>query len=387
MIRVIDLTQYVAGPFATMCLAELGADVIKVERPGGGDPWRTQATQGGDGVSFDYLNRHKRSITLNIRSRRGRALLLELVAAADGVIENFRPGELAKLGLSFRAFRRANPRIVLTSISNFGQSGPRRDWEATEFVLEAMGGVMWGTGWDDGPPLQLPGYQACYVAGLNAAAATLAAIYAVRTGSEKKGVHIDLSIQEALALHWTRQVSRYVYQGRPYRREKRGIGRQGFPHTIMAQDGYVYLLAMQAEWEALAYFLGLEQFLGPEWSDPQTRAERWAEIEPHFSAALARRSKYTWFADAAEYGYTFAPVDEPHELLKSPQLLARRYFREAELLSGQRIRCPSLPFRAPGRPTTPNRAPRLGEHNSAVYGEILGLSAADLRELEKAEVI
>lgn len=383
--RVIDLTHYLAGPFATLLLAELDADVIKVERPGG-DPWRERACTAPDDLSFAFLNRRKRGVTLNLADRSGRALLLELVAGADAVVENFRPGVLARLGLSYRTLRRANPTIVLTSISNFGQRGSRAGWQATEFVLQAMGGVMWGTGWDDGPPLALPGYQASYVAGLNAAAITVAAIEAVQRGATT-GAHIDLSIQETFALQWTRQITKYVYAGRPYRREGRGAGRQGFPHTVPARDGWLYMLAMRAEWEPFAYFLGLEEYISHEWSDPAVRARRWDEIAPRFYEAIRSRGRHQWVTDAAERGYTFAPIDTPYDLLASPQLAARGFFHEAELSPSERLPCAGLPFSVADKPKRPNRAPALGEHNREVYMGELGRDEAQLAALSEDGVI
>lgn len=365
--RVVDLTHYVAGPFATLLLAELGADVIKIERPGG-DPWRARSADAPEDASFDFLNRRKRSVTLDLAGRRDRAALLDLVAGADAVVENFRPGVLTKLRLSYRTLRRANPRIVLTSISNFGQTGPRAGWLANDFILQAMGGVVWGTGWADSAPLKLPGYQACHVAGLNAAGATLAAVHGIQAGTSG-GVHLDVSIQESFALLWTRQITKYAYAGRPYRREPRGAGRQGFPHTVQAKDGWLYMLAMRAEWEPFAFFLGLEQFITHEWSDAAVRAARWGEIAPAFAEALRQHGRHEWVTAAAEQGYTFAPIDDPHDLLASPQLLPRGFFHEAELPGGERLPCPGLPFAVAEPPAQPNRVPGAGEHTREVLGE------------------
>jgi formyl-CoA transferase len=383
--RILDLSQGRAGPFAAMLLAELGADVIKVEPPGTGDPLRSRREEVPEDFGFDYLNRRKRGVTLDLRSRQGRDLALRLVATADAVIESFPPGTLGRLRLSHRALRRANPAIVLTSITPFGQRGPRRDWQASELVLQAMGGVMAATGFDGEAPLRLAGHQAAYIAGLNAATATLAAIHGVRLGAERS-VHLDVAIQETLPPHWARHISQYVYSGTGMRREAREQGRQGFAHTAMAADGYLYLLALRAEWESFAYFLGLEQFVTHEWSDPKARAAGWPEIRPHFEASIASRSKYDWFAAAAEMGYTFAPLEDAFGVLDSPQLAARGYFDTAEV-DGAAVPCPGLPFSSTATPERPNRAPELGEHNGEVYGELLGLDERRTAELESAGVI
>jgi CoA:oxalate CoA-transferase len=368
LIRVLDLTHYVAGPFATLVLAELGADVIKVERPDGGDPWRTLCKADDPVVGFDFLNRRKKSVTLDLKSDEGRRKLLELLEDADAVIENFRPGVMGRLGLSFEQLRQANPDIVLTSISNFGQAGPRRYWEASELVLQSMGGFVQGTGWEDGPPLKLGGRVAEHLAGLNAAIATVISVYGVRMGSEP-GVHNDISIQEAFAAHGARHISVWAYSGMGMRRATRGVGPQGFPNLLPAKDGDLYVLATRAEWEFFAHFLGLDDFISHEWSDPAVRRERWSEIDPHYRAAIASRGRYEWFQDGAEHGFTFAPVDDVYTLQGSPQFASRGFFDSAELSDGSRVPCPRLPFSGFPTPETANRAPRLGEHNAEILEE------------------
>jgi crotonobetainyl-CoA:carnitine CoA-transferase CaiB-like acyl-CoA transferase len=383
--KILDLSESRAGAFAAMLLAELGADVIKVEPPRTGDPLRAVRHDVPDDFGFEYLNRRKRGITLNVRTRQGRRLFLGLVGHADAVIESFQPDTSGRRLLSYRALRRANPRIVLTTITPFGLRGPRHNWQANELMLQAMGGVMEATGFDGEAPLKLAGSQAAHIAGLNAATATLAAIHGVNLGTER-GVHIDVAIQETLPPHWARHISQYVYSGTGMRREGRNSGRQGFQHTAMSADGYLYLLALRAEWESFAYFLGLEQFVTHEWSDPNVRAARWAEIEPHFAASIASRSKYDWFAAGAEMGYTFAPVEDAFGVLASPQLAARGFFHTATIDDAE-VPCPGLPFTHAAMPAGANRAPALGEHNAVVYGELLGLPADQIAELSAAGVL
>jgi crotonobetainyl-CoA:carnitine CoA-transferase CaiB-like acyl-CoA transferase len=384
--RIVDLTHHVAGPFATLLLAELGHEVIKVERPGSGDPLRSRAANEPGDVAFDYLNRRKRGVTLDLKRRRGRALLKRLVAESDAVIESFRPGTLARLGLSFRSLRRANRDVVLASISNFGQSGPRRDWAASEIVLQATGGIVAASGWANGSPIKLAGNVAQHIGGLNAAIATLAAVLGVRAGLER-GVWLDVSIHEAFAAHWARHISQYIHHGLEIVRESPVAGKQGFPHTAQAKDGWLYLLALRAEWESFAHFLGLEDFISHEWSDHEARQARWDELGPAFHAAIASRGRLEWFAAAAERGYTFAPIDGPLGLLASPQLLARGAFVQATLGNGSQAPCPRLPFTGVLAPAAGNRAPRLGEHNAEVYGSLLGVSAEELAALEADGVI
>ncbi len=375
MMRVLDLSSGVAGPFSSLLLAEAGADVITVRPPG--EPAAVDPAQ------YAYLHRRKRSVTLDVRRRAGRELFLRLAAGADAVVESGAPGELRRLRLTHRTLRRANPNLVLASITPFGLSGPRRDWQGSELVWQAMGGVMQATGFDGEPPLKLGGDIAQAIAGVNAATALLAAVYGVRTGRER-AVHLDIAIQETLPPHWARHISQYTYSGTGMRRESREVGRQGFPHTMMAADGWVYLLALRAEWEAFACFLGLDQFLTPEWSDAGTRMQRWGEIEPAFEAAIAGKSRYQWFADAAQQGYTFAPIHTAADLTGSPQQAARGFFQPAAI-GEHEVPCAGLPFHSAVPPHRPNAAPYPGQHGEEVLGQVAG--AAELAALRKAGVI
>lgn len=367
--RILDLSVTPSGQFAGLLLAELGLDVVKVEPPGG-DPLRTPGDNAPSHLLFDFLNRRKRSVTLDLDldGADGRTALDALVRTATVVIEDFGPGGLEERGITVDQLRAGHPDLIVVRLSPFGQDGPRSDWKANDFILQAMGGVVWGTGWAGEAPLKLPRHQAEVVAGLNAAIAALGAAFGTTAGTEA-GVVIDISIQETFALQWTRQVTRYNYAGRPYRRETAGAGRQGFPHSLPAKDGWIYMLAMRAEWEEFAFFLGLEQFITHEWSDPAARAERWEEIEPEFLAAVASRDRYDWFMDASERGYTFAPIDDPVDVVNSPQLAAREYFTEATLSNGQDVPAPSLPFRT-AQPLRANRPPAVGEHNAEIFAEI-----------------
>ena len=214
-VRVLDLTHYIAGPYCTRLMATMGADVVKLERPPSGDPMRRLGPFASrpdvyreygdeepveDGAWFLYLNAGKRSLGLDLKTEEGQSLALDLASRADILVENFAPGTLAGLGLGYEELRRANPALVVTSISNFGQSGPYRDWRATEANLYAMGGLMNITGEPDQEPLKEGAPLAQLGAGQNAFAATMAALmYAEETGT---GQQIDISIAEYAPTSW-----------------------------------------------------------------------------------------------------------------------------------------------------------------------------------------
>jgi crotonobetainyl-CoA:carnitine CoA-transferase CaiB-like acyl-CoA transferase len=385
--KVLELSEDLSAAFAGMLLAELGEDVIKVE-PLPGDPWRTRTDDLGDDSTFVYLNRRKRSIALDLATAPGRAAFRRLAAAADAVVEDLGPGGLAGRRLPYHSLRKLNPSLVVASISPFGRDGPRANWQASELVVQAMGGVVHNTGWDGAAPLKLAGYPAAFIAGLNAATAVLSACYGVQVGNEG-GVHIDVSAQETFAHHWTRHIDQWCYAGTGTRREQPYTGRQGFPHSVMTADGLLYILALRAEWEQLAFFLGLEQFITHEFSDPDVRAKRWPEIEPHFYESLRSKGRYQWFDAAAAEGYTFAPIDDPAAVLQSPQLAARAFFKQARVEAApsasepqpsREVPCPGLPFAFEGSPAGSNRVPAVGEHSDAVLREA-GLTHNDIARL------
>jgi len=354
-VRVVEIGHGPAAAFAGMLLAELGADVVRVEAPAGCRPYAGAEDAIQDPDLLAYVNRRKLSVTLDLHSRRGSALLAGIALTADALIEDLGPAGLRDLRLSYRRLKRASPDIIVASISPFGASGPRSSWQASELVVEAMGGIVYSTGWDAEPPLKLAGYPAHFIAGIHAATAVQAAVFGIAAGNER-GAHIDLSMEEAFLHHWARHIAQWAYNGTGSRREPRAIGRQGFPHTVMAGDGWLYLLALSAEWEALALFLGLEPFVTHEWSDPGVRAARWPEIEPHFFQSIQSKSRYDWFEKAAHHHYTFAPIDNALELLASPQYAARGFLRPAEI-DGEDIMCPGLPFTFRSEAPRPNHSP------------------------------
>ena len=381
--RVLDLSQNTAGAFCTLLLAELGADVIKVEPPAG-DPVR----YGLEGeFAADFLNRRKRSITLDLDTAEGRRVFLLLARKTDAVVETFSPGTLDGMGLTFRQLKKANSAICLTSISPFGRTGPRSSWVASELVAQAMGGIVATTGWDGEPPQKLPGHQAHYLAGLNAAIATASTVYGVRSGSAPS-VHLDISIQESLAPHWARHVSRYVYGGlKSYRRKRHSPGPQGFLDTVETRDGWLYILALRAEWEGFAVFLGLDEFVTHEWADAQFRRDHWLEMEPAFRAALGSRSKEEWFTAAAQQGFTFAPIDDQVDALASPQLASREFFQDFMSSTGEQMRAPGLPFKVPSSAARPNVVPDAGQHTAEIMEELLGIARSQPKVQKGAGIV
>jgi crotonobetainyl-CoA:carnitine CoA-transferase CaiB-like acyl-CoA transferase len=347
-LRVLDLSHHVAGPYCTKLLAVCGADVVKVERPWGGDPLRRAAPLDGDvSLAFLDLNVNKRGVTLDLRRDRERAL--ELAARADVVVESFRPGTLARLGLGYDELRARKPEVVLTSISNFGQTGPYRDLDATEIVLYAMGHEMYGTGQPDAEPMSMaPRLNLCF-AGQTAAVGTMACVLG---GTSE---WIDVSIMETFLTSIDRRADSlvaYAYCGEKMTRLA-SLGMRDLPPQYnRARDGWFHLGASSRSWPTLAALAGEDR--DPE--DRQAFLERWASW-------CAAHGKLETVAALQAAGIPAAPVNSVADLAADPQLAARGFFRDT---GGRRLVGPFARFAGtPGEVRFP--APQLGEHNDEIF--------------------
>ena len=353
--RVIELSDGPAAGFAGMLLAQLGHEVIRVELPWRGPQPPTAVLNETERA---YLHRGKQTVSFG-DDPAYRGPLFELAITADALVEDLGRGGIGRYGLTVHALRKAKRDLVVASISPYGHSGPKSRWAASELTIQASAGVLHSTGWVGETPFKAGGFPAHYIAGIHAATAVLARVFGVHAGASRGG-RIEVSMQEAYLHHWTRHIGEWAYTGTKMRREKQGFGHQGFRHTAMAADGWLYILALYADWESIALFLGLEDFVTGEWGDPAYRANHWQDLEETFARNVAARSRYDWFADAAAAGYTFAPVHAAEDQLTNPQFAARGFLRESEV-QGRVVPCPGLPFPwdspAPAPPTITTEDP------------------------------
>jgi CoA:oxalate CoA-transferase len=391
-LKVLDLTHYVAGPYATRLMATQGAEVVKIERSGLGDPSRHIGPFPDDlphpekSALFLYLNTSKKSVTLNLKTEAGKTIFKQLVAWADVVVENFRPSVMPRLGLDYKALSAINPGLIMTSVSNFGQTGPYRDYTAREINLYALGGLMYITGDPDREPLHMAVRLAQYGAGQNAFVGTLSALWFRENTDE--GQHVDVAISEYLATILENALSQYSYTGSNFRRTgNRGYGRAAWgPYPC--KDGYVGVIAgPDHRWPAMAELMGIAELAAPRFADRAGRAANADELDALMMPWLMEHGKREIFERAQQLELAFAYVATPEDILQWEHLRERDYFAQVEHPEAGALDYPTGPFKAEGKPWKLEPAPLLGQHNREIYCERLGLSSDDLIRLRESGVI
>ena len=399
-VKVLDLTHYISGSYCTKLMSGLGADVIKVERlkTGDGARWLGPFASGmkgpvgdkapEDGAWFLYLNTAKRSIALDLKSDDGRQVVLELAARADILVENFAPGVLDNLGISYTELEKTNPKLVVTSISNFGQTGPYRDWKASELNLYALGGLMNITGEPEQEPLKEGMPLAQLGAGQNAFAAPMAALmYAEETGN---GQQIDVSIAEYATNILENALMQFSYSGQEYSRVgNRGYGRAAWG-IYPCLDGHVGIIAgPDHRWPEVARIMDRHELSDERFLSRAGRLEFADEVDAYMLPFLIDNNKLDIFKAGQESGLGFSFVATMQNILEMEQLLDRDYFVQLDHpIAG------TLTY--PGAPIMPEedvgawvfeRSPLLGEHTTNVLNSWLGYSDNKVSELIQMGVV
>ena len=388
-LTVLDLSKNISGPYCTKLLADYGAEVIKIEKPQTGDASRHPGPFPDDNPDteksglFLFLNTSKKSITLDIEHNIGRDIFKRLVKQVDIVVENFKPGKMTQLGLNYEALTDINPKLIMASISYFGQTGPHRHWESSDIVAQAMGGLMHLTGEPGREPLKLPLSQAEFQAGLNAAVAILCAVYYRDVTGE--GQYIDISVQEAVASILEGAISTYSYSGKVLNRTG-ARHRSKCPAAIMkAKDRYVHIEA-GACWDHFATLTEAPQLLQPYLSS-MLRYRHTNEVEAAIRPWVESRTADEIFAKGQEWRMPVAKVMGVEELADDLQYIAREFFQNIDHPRAGTLTYPRAPFKISETPAAINRAPLLGEHNDEIYIDLLGMSVDELTGLKEHNVI
>lgn len=394
-IHILDFSQGVAGPYATKLFSDYGADVVKVERPGLGDPSRRVGPFPGDDPHpdrsgmFIELNSGKRSVTLDLQTESGRAIALRLAAAADLVVDSFRPGTLERLGLGPEALAAANPRCSLVRVSNFGQSGPYRDYEADDLLAYAMGGVLSITVHGEREPLKIGLYAPLFLAGGVVAAFAFGAY----TGARRSGVgeRVDASLFEILASSMDRGATNllsYEYSGSLFFERTEDTRTTAVPYGVYpCADGYIHILCTPRWWDRFCRMIGEEQLIAdPAMTEHLFEVSFAPEVDAYFYPWLLARTKQEVMEAGQREGVPISAINTVADVARDPHLAARGFFTTVEQPAIGPLPVPGLPFRMLGTPGEVRPAPTLGQHNREVLLD-LGYSAQEIVLLRQRGVI
>ena len=395
--RVLDLTRAMAGPFCTMMLGDLGADIIKVERPGRGDEsrgWgppfvgRPYGPYPGESAYFISANRNKRSITINLKEPEGQDIVRRLVAKSDTLVENFRSGVLDRLGLGYEEMHNVNPHLVYCSISGYGGTGPYAMHPGYDFVIQAEGGFMGITGPEQGPPSRVGVPIIDITAGMFSAVAILAALRA--RDATGQGQHIDLSLLETQVALLTNVASNYLVGGMEHRRLGNSHPNIAPYEAFPARDRWFALAAANdRQWSILCQVLDRNDLKGdPRFADNGARVANRPALRAVLDEAFQARDADEWLAEFRGAGLPCGPINTIPEVFDHPQAEARDLRLEAEHPTAGRVQFPGFPYKLSSTPAQVRLPPPLlGEHTEEVLGEVLGLSRSEIASLREEEIV
>ncbi len=389
-VRVLDLSRMLAGPYGSMLLADMGAEVLKIEAPDGGDPMRAMGPPflpGGESAYFLAINRNKKSLVLDLAKAAGRDVFLDLVAEADVVWENFRPGVMARLGLDYAALSAVNPALVMCSLSAYGQDGPYQDWPAFDLALQAMGGAMSLTGEAGGRPVRMGLPMGDLAGGLFGALAVAGAL--LRRAGTGRGAHIDLSLLDC-------QVSLLSYLAQYFWTDGVVPGPMGTEHAsvvpygmLPTRDGHLIVAVFERFWPAFCRAAGR-----PEWTeDPRfarngDRVANRATLMSAIGHAFAERPTSEWLTRLHAEGVPAAPIQTLDRVLADPQVRHRGMIAEVEHERLGRLPTLGTPIKVDGATDfAPTAAPRLGQHTDDVLTTRLKYPGERIAALRREGVI
>ena len=387
--RVLDLTRVLAGPFCSMILGDMGAEVIKIEEPGKGDDTRSWPPfLGGEATYFLAVNRNKQSLTLNLKAPEGRKILERLVKKSDVVLENFRTGTMERLGLGYAALKKINPKLVYCAISGFGESGPEASRAGYDLIVQAESGLMDITGFEDGPPVKVGTSIADLVAGMSAAhGVTLALLARTRT---KKGQKVEISMLDAMAALLTYQAG--IYFGTGARPSRRGNKHPSIvPYEVFkAADAYLTLgVANNSLWERCCAAMERPDLVkDPRYAREADRVTNRETLVPLLNEILGGRSADEWMKRFEAVGVPAGRIRTVAEVCESEHLKARGMIVTLPHPKAANLRVLGVPIRLHATPGKAVAAPPLlGQHTERVLRAVLGVGKAEVARLRKSGVV
>ena len=387
-IKVLDLTRVLAGPYATMLLADLGAEIIKIEQPEKGDDSRAYGPyKNGESAYFMSLNRNKESITLNLKAPEGKEILKELVKKVDVLVENFRPGTMERLGLGYEILKEINPRLIYASSTGYGQTGPYSQRPAYDAVVQAMGGIMSITGQVDGMPTRVGTSIGDITAGLFCAVGILAALHErERSGL---GQMVDVAMLDCQVAILENAISRYEFTGEiPQPIGNRHPSIVPFETFNTLSDPIMVAAGNDRLWATLCGLLELDIANDPRFVTNLGRNENYLTLRPILAEKFMTKTAQEWQPMLDEAGIPSGPINTVDKVVANEQVIAREMILEVEHPTAGTTRIPGIPIklsRTPGEIRM--AAPVLGADTEKLLSQYLGLSAEQVAELREKQVI
>lgn len=388
-IIVIDMTRVLAGPYCSMMLADMGATVIKVERPEGGDDARAYTPfVKGESAYFMSINRGKKSITLNLKSERGREILTDLVRKADILVENFKPGVMAKLGISYEELSKHNSRLIYAASSGFGQNGPYSARPAYDLIIQGMGGLMSITGPNPETPSKVGSSVADIFAGMFTAIGILAALHArEKTG---RGQMVDVGMLDCMVAILENAIARFAATGK----DPVPIG-NAHPSicpfaTVTTSDGAINIACGNDDlWKKFCRLAGIEDLAeDARFKTNGDRVKHWLDLQKMINAAMKKKTTDAWMAILQPGGIPCGPINTISKVMEDPHLLARKMIVEVMHPVAGLMKIPGVPIKfSETLSEVRGPAPVLGEHTASVLGEMLGIGLVEIESLKAQQVI
>ena len=390
-LKVLDLSRILSGPFCTMILADLGAEVVKIEETENGDPARGSGPfLDGESSYFMSLNRNKKSVTIDLSKDEGRKLLLDMVEKADVLVENFRPGTMEKFGLEYETLKSRNARLIYASITGFGHEGPYALRPALDVIIQGMGGIMSLTGEPGRPPVRPGSSYADIVAGMFACIGLLSALR--EREQSGRGQFLDISMLDSQVAVLENAFARYFATGEI-------PGPLGTRHPVFSPfqafqtaDGYIVIALIggdRNQWALFCSALGLMELIDDErYQTGWSRTENYVLLEPRLGEALKKKTTLEWIKELTELGIPCGPINNIAQVAEDPQIKHRNMIIEIDHPKLKKVKAVNTPLRfSRTKPEIKESSPGLGQHTDRILREWLGLTGEEISKLRGKKVI